>query len=333
MVAARRLARAPRPHFSAVRHLVSANLAEISEEDRFLFDLNGFIIVPGVLSADEVREANTAIDARIPKLAERTGTLRNTPAGTSKLMAGDGSAGRKDLGGCLEWGKGSTALRSILAHERLLPFYRALMGEGYRMDHMPLIIAQDEGSEGFALHGGRIDHTGHYAPFLAYSYNHGVMHNPLLAVSVMLSDHGPGDGGFCVLKGSHKSNFPTPERLKLGHPDVAEHLHQPVSRAGDVVIFSEGTVHGANAWTAKHQRRVALYRFAPAHCCYGRSYYPEWPASVTQEMTEAQLATLQPPYSLRLDRPVIDADGSVDTKSRPDVKKEFDRTVFGTKYF
>jgi hypothetical protein len=29
----------------------------------------------------------------------------------------------------------------------------------------------------------------------------------LLAASIQLTDVGPGDGGFCVLRGSHKANF------------------------------------------------------------------------------------------------------------------------------
>ena len=41
------------------------------------------------------------------------------------------------------------------------------------------------------------------------------------------------------------------------------------------MLFSEATVHGALPWTlegAENQRRVALYRFAPATSAYGRSY-------------------------------------------------------------
>ena len=45
---------------------------------------------------------------------------------------------------------------------------------------------------------------------------------------------------------------------------MREHVYQPVTKAGDVVFFSEATVHGAAPWTAEHQRRIALYRFAPS---------------------------------------------------------------------
>jgi len=304
-----------------------------SAEDKYLYDLNGYLVVRGVLTDKELSAANAAIDSHKNDSKERTGTLRNTPTGTDIAMAGDGSLGRQDLGGCLEWGSQSAVFRSILTHPQLVPYYEALMGTGYRMDHLPLIILQDKGSEGFALHGGRIDHTGSYAPHLAYSFAHGVMHNPLLGVSVQLCDHGPGDGGFVVLKGSHKANLPTPARLMMGKAEFAEHLQQPVTKAGDVVFFSEGTVHGAMAWTAEHQRRVALYRFAPSTCAYARMYHPEWPSSITEGLTEAQRAVLEPPYSVRLDRPAVQHDGSVKALSRPAHKKAFDKAVFGHPYF
>ena len=41
-----------------------------------------------------------------------------------------------------------------------------------------------------------------------------------------------------------------------------EFIIQPATKAGDVVLFSEGTVHGAMAWTQESQRRVCLYRFS-----------------------------------------------------------------------
>ena len=146
-------------------------------------------------------------------------------------------------------------------------------------------------------------------------------------------------------------------------------------------MFSEGTVHGARPWTSDSQRRIALYRFAPATCCYGRSYYPHWPGNmydaaysrasgeaprvtnlldlegsstshagtasgdtVAQEerlvwgLTPTQRAVLEPPYALRIDRPVISEDpgggaARVTVCSRSEAKKAFDYSVFGTTYF
>ena len=44
--------------------------------ERYLFDLNGFIIVRNVFTADEIARANAAIDARSERIVERKGDLR-----------------------------------------------------------------------------------------------------------------------------------------------------------------------------------------------------------------------------------------------------------------
>lgn len=325
----------------------------ISSKCKYLFDLNGYIIVRGILNPKELNSANMAIDKRIDNLAKerKNNILRNTKEGTP--LAGNGTTGRKDLGGILEW-TDTDVFKSILDHPKLIPYFHEFCGEGYRMDHSPFIIIQDEGAEGFALHGGSIDVlSGEYNPHLAYSCIHGKIYNPLLAVSVVLSDHDRGDGGFVVVKGSHKSNFPAPISIINGElskeelQDEEDLLHQPVTKAGDIILFSEGTVHGARPWTNKdRQRRVALYRFSPPSVGYGRSYWPSWPEKILANLTNSQKAVLEPPYALRLDRPVLDLNSNLNENetinqdqvnikivSRQKEKKDFDKEVFGTDYF
>jgi ectoine hydroxylase-related dioxygenase (phytanoyl-CoA dioxygenase family) len=309
--------------------------AEITDGERYLFDLNGFIVVRGVLTPEEVQQANEAIENHKHAMVERSDApLRNAVAGTA--FSGTGP-GRKDLGGVLEWGPESKVFKSILAHPRLVPFFHGLLGKGYRMDHLPFVIASDKGAEGFQLHGGTIDcSSGEYNPSLAYSCMHETLRCALLGCNVMLSDHNAGDGGFCVVPGSHKSNFKMPQGMVDGEL-YSEFIIQPVTKAGDVVLFSEGTVHGAKAWTSDSERRACLYRFSPATNVYGRSYFGHeeggWPDKMYDDLTEAQRAVLEPPYANRLDRPNINVDGSVEVTTRSERKKQHDREVFGTKYF
>lgn len=315
-------------------------IKKLITREKYLFDLNGYVVIKNVLTPDEVAFCNRAIDLRLDAVKERCIVeLRNTKAGTP--LGGDGFSGRKDLGEILNWGEESRVFRSILDHPKLLPFYDEFIGVGYRMDHQPFCIIQNKGSEGFSLHGGTIDYlSGEYNPQLAYTCIQGKIHNHLLAVSVPLTDHNQGDGGLIVVPGSHKSNFAVPEDMINGID--SEFLHQPVVKAGDVILFSEGTVHGAKPWTAHHQRRTALFRFSPATTAYGRSYYPTWPAAMTEGMTETQLAVMEPPYANRLDRPVVALTASeggkvnhveVVTSGRSQTKKDFDLKVFGTPYF
>ena len=55
----------------------------MTEEERYLFDLNGFLIVRGVLSPEEIKEANDAIDNHLHDAVERNvDALRNAVKGT-----------------------------------------------------------------------------------------------------------------------------------------------------------------------------------------------------------------------------------------------------------
>ncbi|CAL1155965.1 unnamed protein product [Cladocopium goreaui] len=190
--------------------MAAADAKSMTDEEKFFFDLNGFIHVRGALSAEEVKSLNDGIDAHRGEIKERTDTaLRNTRADSP--LAGDGKTGRRDLGGMLGWPKPHCLpWRNLLSHPRLLPYLTTLCSPGYRMDHLPLIITSYKGSEGFHLHGGPLTEAGHFNPTLQYRCVNGQFYNSLLAMSVQLVDHAPGDGGFCVIRGSHKLNFPVP---------------------------------------------------------------------------------------------------------------------------
>ena len=133
----------------------------------------------------------------------------------------------------------------------------------------------------------------------------------LLAFAVHLTDVAEGEGGFCVIRGSHKSNFPCPRRMRR-YEAAVEHAYQPAVRAGDVVVFTEATTHGTLPWRGKAQRRNIIYRFSPATCAYGRGYVERggWPEAYTRGMTEAQRATMEMPYHPRLNRVAVKPDAA-----------------------
>lgn len=316
----------------------------MTEAERYLFDLNGYIIIRNVLTPDQIAAAHAAIDAHLSDAIPRSDPkLRNAVEGSP--MYGSGPP-RLDLGGIFEWGSAeSEVFKSILAHPRLVPLFHGLLGKGYRLDHIPFVLMNNKGGEGFQLHGGTVDCvSGNYNHNLAYTCHNGSIRSSLLGCNVMLVDHNPGDGGFCVVPGSHKSNFKMPEGMVDGI-NFSEFIQQPATKAGDVVLFSEGTVHGAMGWTSDIQRRCALYRFAPATCGYGRSYFSadgvggatasscSWPSKFYDDLNDAQRAVLEPPYANRLDRPNICEDGSVEITQRSDRKRQHDKEVFKTKYF
>lgn len=310
-------------------------MSTLTSKEKFLFDLNGYIVVRGALAPAEVAGLNAAIDTHAHEARSR-----EQPAlwNAKKDGAFGDTGARRDLGGMLSWDEDD--FRKLLAHPRLAPYVASLVGDGYRLDHQPLALLQDGGSEGFALHGGPKTPSGGFNPELQYRCEGGAPWSSLLAMAVHLVDAPEGSGGFCVVKGSHKLNFAVPADCASGlDADFArDHATQVATEAGDVVLFSEATVHGALPWTAPHERRLALFRFAPPNFSYGRAYLNQWGGSPTlDKCTPAQRAVLQPPFAPRLERPLTTAAGDDGpdpaVAERDPAKKAHDVAVFGTDYF
>ena len=306
----------------------------VSDVDKFLFDTNGFVIVKNVFSKKDLKAFHDAIDAHAHLIHERKGQLRLTAAKTP--LSGDGKTGRKDLAGFLGWDTPhADPFRSVLAHPKLVPYLHELVGPGYRLDHNPLLIMQDPGAEGFEFHGGSTLDDGNWNHPLGYDFRHGKMRCNLLAFAVHLTDVEEGDGGFAIVRGSHKSNFVCPPSIKR-YETATEHSYQPAVSAGDVVIFTEATTHGTLPWKGDAQRRNLIYRFSPANMSYGRGAMDDgWPASYLDGMSDAQRCVMAPPYHPRLNRVAVrpDATGVVKPAPREKHKVDFDRAVFKSDYF
>jgi len=305
--------------------------------EKYLFDTLGYIVIRNVLSPTEVAAANAAIEEhRAESLSERTRSKALRLDGGSAALKG---SGRVDCGDFLMWdGPGGDVFRSMLAHPKLIPYVNELCGKGHRLDHNPLLFTQPPGAEGFYLHGGNIVADGSWNVPVAYEWVRGQMYNSLLAATVQLTDVNPEDGGFVIVPGSHKANFPPPSDL-VQCKKYTEGLQAPKTKAGDVVLFCEGTLHGTLPWKGLEERRAAIYRFTMPTRAYARGYFPQWPAEIADKLTEEQRVVLQPPYHGRLDRPALEVSDEGETAiagaeaKREQEKIDFDKKVFGRAYF
>jgi ectoine hydroxylase-related dioxygenase (phytanoyl-CoA dioxygenase family) len=157
-----------------------------------------------------------------------------------------------------------------------------------------------KGTEGHVLHGGgTTDDLTHF-----YQFHNGKMRCGLSVVSWILTDCGPGDGGFACIPGSHKSNYPTPRGVALLDRNIGV-VRQVEAKAGSAVIFTEALTHGTMPWAAEHQRRSILYKYAPGPLTYSRVHVPQGVEEVLEEFTPQQRAVLEPPY--RTQRPTLAA--------------------------
>ena len=177
--------------------------ATMSDREKYLFDLQGFLVIAGFLTPGEVAALNTAIDANTDKRGEHVGA-----ADSPEL---EGSHLRGHYHSMLTWDHPwCQPFRDILAHPRLVPYLNTFFGRGWKLDHSPDILTATRGAEGLNLHGdGQVDFNG--SRF--YAYHNGRMRCGLINCQFYLSDVNPGDGGLCVVPGSHKSNYPCPQDI------------------------------------------------------------------------------------------------------------------------
>jgi hypothetical protein len=238
----------------------------MTDQERYLFDLQGYLAVPDALGAEQLAALNEIMDAQI-----------------AEGVAPDAHTHR--FVGLLQWGR---PYLDLIDNPRISPYLEALLGPGFRLDHEYAdIIRAGKGPIGTTLHGGA---TPFASPFY-YRYHDGRMHNGLLVAAYNLHDVGPDDGGFAAVPGSHKSNLPFPDEwreLEERQPCV-----QPVTgKAGTAILFTEALTHGTLPWKAKHERRTLFYKFSPHALSWAAFYYD---ARDYEDLTDRQKAILEAP--------------------------------------
>ena len=257
---------------------VTEETVEMSADEKFLFDLVGFVVVRDVLSKQQLQVANAAIDSL---------ELNQSPEyfGDSAALKGDNRSNRLGVDeNLLELPKPlCDPFREMLAHPNTIPHLNTILGEGWRLDHGPGLIAMDKGCSGGMLHGN-FDN----AP---YFYREGKIFTGLCVIEYLLADEGPGDGGISVVSGSHKANLACPKEM-LRWEKYQEFVTEINARAGDAVIFSEACTHGTLPWTADHQRRAILFKYNAGHMSWGGGGVQDPLPAYWDELTEPQQAAL-----------------------------------------
>ena len=236
----------------------------MTEEELFAFDLEGYLIVKGVLTPEEV--------AALHAIALRQ-------------CRGEATASLHRSIGASAWG---APCQALIDHPRVVPYLLELLGQKFRLDHDFCIVTRTGGRDQ-DLHGGASERN----PDHWYGYRDGVIRCGLTVVSYALSAVRPGDGGFCCIPGSHKSNFidNVPGDVR-SYRRTPHYVVQPALEAGDALIFTEALIHGTLPWAAEHERVALIYKYSPGHSAWMGTYYDP---TRYPELTEQQRRILAPP--------------------------------------
>ena len=246
----------------------------MNDHEKYLFDLQGFLLVENALDADQIAQINKLVDERMTEFPE---------------------APNKRFGKVLTWDRGAF---EVLDNPRILPHLQEIISPQMRLDHdyLDVIRGSDEvrlGPIGAGLHGGSFP----FDPSQYFHFRDGRFHNGLTVVAYNLCDIAEGDGGFACVPGSHKSNFPYPNEWR----DLMQNERQPWVRpvygpAGSAIIFTEALTHGTLPWRGANDRRTLFLKYSPHPLSWSKNYYSvaEYEA-IYGEVNETQRALLQAP--------------------------------------
>jgi hypothetical protein len=194
----------------------------MTDEQKYFFDLKGWLLRPSVLSAAES-------DAVRKHLKE----------------GGDSFSG---------------PAQELLDHPRVADVLSEVLGGGpspedyynFRCEGSFVTIRQ----AGWTPSVTDIPHGGPGIGSMAYQTNGRTLYSGLTRVVWELNPVREGDGGTLFLTGSHKASFPQPPCVREKDNSYMESYECP---AGSVLFFTESLLHAATTWKNPEVERVAIF--------------------------------------------------------------------------
>lgn len=251
-------------------------MSQVPVEDRFLFDLQGFLLLRGVLTPDECagllkvlrrleadeyadewqkeqpRPGLPTRDTRVPHQTRLNGLPRLDPA-----------------------------FDFLIDHPRLLPYLEEFVGEPQLINTWSITKEQDTPAGGW--------HRG--VPTTDYAYGNSQIRSRMFNTVFFLTDNGPEDGCVVALPGSHKSNF---DLSWKEYPGLAMPGASPVvGKAGDLLVFSEAVIHNGLPKTTPGSRSNIYFNYVHAHYNVvmrepDNAHHFYLPPAVRQRFTDSQ---------------------------------------------
>lgn len=206
----------------------------MSEYEKFLFDLKGFLVIPSVLSQQET----DAVRAHTEALARAPDSLPE--------------AHRAPIAGPAEF---------LIDHPRVMGILQQVIDpkpERLRLESV------------FVSHRSAQDSTEHWRPHAggtnldpsnSYRFHNGRIYSGMTRIVWELNEVVHGQGGTCLVPGSHKANLASAQEGCW--PAAADDPESGIWETygcppGSLVVFSEGVRHTGARWTHQGNARNAI---------------------------------------------------------------------------
>ncbi len=259
--------------------------------EKYLFDLNGYILIKKALQKKEIKECNKIIDK-----------LKNLKNGKwNGYVHGHNYGGKEGLNlqQIYESGK---PFEKLIDHPSWINHMLEFVGGKGTFDHLhgPLFIDENFANirgpgEAIGIHSGNPEGIKRNN----YRYQNGKFHCSQVNILIALNDIGSGDGSTVIIPGSHKSNIQHPEyttnKMKKNTVSSAEKMTGAVEvflNAGDALLFVDSLCHGSAKRINEGERRIVVYRYGPSWGFFRHPYRPS--KKLLNRLTDFQRKIVMP---------------------------------------
>ena len=221
------------------------NLREFDYE----FDLNGFVVLRQIVPKIKVLKANKILSsieknkANLPNGVYFGKAKNNNEAYISNILSAD------------------KVFEDLATIPKILKYVSHVTSNFFRLNHAVAMIKFKKNTF-TPLHMGNVP----LHPKIFYFVKNGKIFSNVTKVVFPLLNNTLQDGGFSVIKGSHKSNFKRPFNNNPKKNHLLEYID---AKPGDAILFTESLAHGSGINKTNRTRRILSY-------CYSVKYMPDW---------------------------------------------------------
>ena len=203
----------------------------MTDEEKFRFDLTGFLVRPAILSPDEIATIVDQIDRIKHDPESLPPEHRGMPGGPASVT---------------------------IDHPKVTEVLHELIGPDIRVEGT-FCVWREKGQDAGPLHGGGPQQAD---PIFGYRCMNHRIHAGMVRVIFELTDVAKDDGGTVFVVGSHKANFPMhADHMSLEEGKRSEFLYSYECPAGSAIFFTENLCHAGPIWRRDTPRVAILNAF------------------------------------------------------------------------
>jgi hypothetical protein len=243
-------------------HTFDRPFPALTPAQRYGFDLNGYVVIPGALTTAETARLKGAVLA----LHEELGRLQDRTAAGPRVRGAYHLIDLPHHAFMANIVEADPAITAYATHPRLVGMAEEIMGSEARIVEMNTHVNSRDRTAPLDPPPPYGFHRGADIPFFCHT-EHGLFHCAFVKTLTNLTDLGPDDGGTVVIAGSHKIAAAEEQVVEAAYADPSL-IHRVIAPAGSTLLFAESLIHATGQIRSDRERVIIITGYGPTLAPY-----------------------------------------------------------------